>query len=176
MKVKFLSYAALAALFTLGITSCEKESFNTGSDINVEPPVVNIPGVNIPEGYKPGDAVVSIQPSVVAVINGEVINVTEDATITYNEKESLEYTVEADQSIKEFDVKIVASYETVVEDSTFTLTAQRTVTVPNLSAGQVAIFTPTMVMSLNFKVEEPEQPGRIPTFLSSCLEPWPVHV
>ena len=148
----------MAAFFVLGMTSCEKEDFNTKTDVDVNAPVVNIPGVTIPEGYKPGDAVVSIQPSVIAVINGDVINVTEEATITYNEKEKLEYTLEADRSIKEFAVNIVASYETEVNDSVFTLTAQKVVNVPTLSAGQVAIFTPTMVMSLNFNIED-DQPG-----------------
>ena len=148
----------MAAFFVLGMTSCEKEDFNTKTDVDVNAPVVNIPGVTIPEGYKPGDAVVSIQPSVIAVINGDVINVTEEATITYNEKEKLEYTLEADRSIKEFAVNIVASYETEVNDSVFTLTAQKVVNVPTLSAGQVAIFTPTMVMSLNFNIEG-DQPG-----------------
>lgn len=157
-KIKFLSCAVMAAFFAMGITSCEKENFDTKVDIDT--PTIQIPGVDTPEGYKPGDAVVSITPQVLAVINGEMKNVTNEATVTYNGKEKLEYTV-TDGAIAAMDVKVVASYDYEVNGETKAYTAEYTIKVPALSAGQVAVYTPTLVISINFTTDEPstDEPG-----------------
>ena len=94
-KIKFLSSAVMAAFFALGLTSCEKEDFKTDVDINV--PEVEVPDVELPEGYKPGDAVLTIQPTVIAVIDGEIKNVTNESKITFNGKDKFEYALTPDK-------------------------------------------------------------------------------
>ena len=164
MKAKVLSCAVMAAFFALGMTSCEKENFTP--NVNIDAPEVEIPEVVVPEGYKPGDAVVSIQPTVLAVINGETKNVTEDenTTITYNGEEGMFVpTLNADKGIDAIAVEVVATYKATIGEETKTLTATTIVRVPKLAAGQVAVFTPTMIMSLNVEVEEPgDEPGDEP--------------
>ena len=151
-KIKFLSCAVMAAFFAMGITSCEKENFDT--KVDVENPTITIPGVT-PEN--PGDAAVAINPTVMAVINGEISDVTSKATITYNGKAALDYAAykNADGSISKFDVEIVATY-TVNETE---LTATKTVSVPALSAGQVIMITPTLVISATFEEGEGDGEG-----------------
>ena len=92
-KIKFLSCAFLAAIMALGFTSCEKENFNTQTDVDIDVPVINIPGVVLPPSYQPGDAVLSIQPTVIANINGLSTTVTNEAKITYNGESELKYEV-----------------------------------------------------------------------------------
>lgn len=156
-KFKFLSCAVMAAFFAMGITSCEKEDFNTKVDIDT--PTITIPGIDTPEDWKPGNAVVAINPSVIAVIDGAISDVTGVATVTYNGEEGLKYTTNADGSISAFEVKLEASY--LVEEKDTTLTAAKTVKVPALSAGQALMITPTLVITANFETEEPgtDEPG-----------------
>lgn len=152
-KIKFLSIATMVAFMTLGLSSCEKENFTVESpEIDVEIPEINIGGVEIPEGYKPGDALVSIQPSVIAFINGQVATVTDETTFTFDGKSALEYTTNEDGSINAFEVPVVASYKATIEGFTKTLTAETTVKIPNLAAGQVAIMYPTLMVSANGEV------------------------
>lgn len=156
-KIKFLSCAVMAAFFAMGITSCEKENFDTKVDIDT--PTIEIPGVTPSEPIKPGAAVVAINPSVVAVINGKISDVTSDATVTYNGEEALKYTTNADGSIDKFEVELAAAY--YVEEEDTTLTTTKTVNIPALSAGQAIMVSPTLVISANFEAEEPgtEDPG-----------------
>ena len=148
-KFKFLSSAVMAAFFALGMISCEKENFTPNVDI--EAPEINIPDVEVPEGYKPGDAVISITPQVIAVINGEIKNVTNEATITYNGKGKVgeAYTV-VNNAIAATSIKVVASYE--FEEETYT--AEYSIDVPALSAGQVAVYTPTLIITINVEGED----------------------
>lgn len=166
-KIKFLSCAVMAAFFALGITSCEKENFTP--EVDIEAPDINIPDIDVPEGYKPGDAVVSITPQVVAVINGVTKTVTNEATITYNGKEELEYTV-VDKGIAAMTVNVVASYDYEVNGETETFTAEYPIKVPALSAGQVAVFTPTLVITINFEAEEEDNKGESRGFVAKAIE------
>lgn len=145
-KIKLLSCAVMAAFMAFGLTSCEKENFNTDTDITVTPPTINIPGIEIPEGYKPGDAVVSIQPKVNALINGTITNVTEKATIKINGQEK-KYEVITGQVIAAQEIAIVVSYTAVVDGFEKELTATDYVSVPALQAGMVAVITPTIWLS-----------------------------
>lgn len=157
-KFKFLSSAVMAAFFALGLASCEKEDFKTDVNTDVNAPTLNIPGVDLPESYKPGDAVVSIQPTVWAVINGEVQNVTALTTIKFNGVEMDSYTKTSATGFAAMTVKVAATYEATVGEEKKTLSAETTIEVPALTAGQVAIFTPTLVMSAKF--DEPgDEPG-----------------
>ena len=147
-KIKFLSFAAMAAFFAMSLTSCEKENFTTdveAPEVNV--PTITIPGITIPDGYKPGDAVIAIQPTVIGFINEEAKTITEDCKITYNGKDKFEYTVNADKGISAMTVEIVASYEYQLEELTHTFTATHNVEIPALSAGMVAIITPTLIIN-----------------------------
>lgn len=166
-KIKFLSCAVMAAFFALGITSCEKENFTP--EVDIEAPDINIPDVVVPEGYKPGDAVVSITPQVIAVINGVTKTVTNEATITYNGKEKLEYTV-VDKGIAAMMVNVVASYDYEVNGETETFTAEYPINVPALSAGQVAVFTPTLVITINFEAKEEDNKGESRGFVVKAIE------
>lgn len=156
-KIKFLTCAVMAAFFAMGITSCEKENFDTKVDIDT--PTIEIPGVTPSEPSKPGAAVVAINPSVVAVINGKISDVTSDATVTYNGEEALKYTTNTDGSIDKFEVELAAAY--YVEEEDTTLTTIKTINIPALSAGQAIMVSPTLVISANFETEEPgtEGPG-----------------
>ena len=147
-KFNFFGCAVLAAIFAFSMTSCEKEDFNTNVDIDTEV----TPDTQYPEGYKPGDAVVVIDPTVWAIVDGELKNVTNDAEITYNGKEAFNSTeyLNADKGISKMTVEVVATYNE--------LTANATVEVPALSAGQVAVFTPTLIIS-GVNANDPESQG-----------------
>ena len=82
-KLKFLGSAVMAAFMAFNLASCEKESFTTETDVTVTPPTITIPGINLEDipQYQPGNAVVAIQPTVNALINGIVTDVTSKATI-----------------------------------------------------------------------------------------------
>lgn len=143
-KIKFLSCAVMAAFFALGITSCEKENFTP--EVDIEAPDINIGDIEHPEGYQPGDAVIAITPQVIAIINGETKVVTNEATITYNGKEKVGEAYEVvNKTIAATTIKVVASY--VYEEETYT--AEYPVEVPALSAGQVAVYTPTLIITIN---------------------------
>ena len=137
----------MAAFFAFGLASCEKEDFKTDVNPEINAPTINIPGVDLPDSYKPGDAVVSIQPTVWAVINGEVKNVTALTTIKFNDVEMDSYTKTSSTGFAAMTVKIAATYEATVGEEKKTLSAEATIEVPALTPGQVAIFTPTLVMS-----------------------------
>ena len=145
-KIKFLSCIAMAAFMAIGFTSCEKENFNTDTNVTVTPPTINIPG--LPESYKPGDAVVSIQPSVNALINGEISNVTAAATIKFGDVEKKNYVITG-QTINAQDITISVSYTANVDGFEKVLEATDVVSVPALEAGMVAIITPTIWLSIN---------------------------
>ena len=136
----------MAAFMAIGFTSCEKENFNTDTNVTVTPPTINIPG--LPESYKPGDAVVSIQPSVNALINGEISNVTATATIKFGDVEKKNYVITG-QTINAQDITISVSYTANVDGFEKVLEATDVVSVPALEAGMVAIITPTIWLSIN---------------------------
>ena len=147
-KIKFLSCAAMAAFFAMSLTSCEKENFTTdveAPEVNV--PTITIPGITIPEGYKPGDAVVAIQPTIIGFISGEAKTITDACEITYNGKKTFEYTVNADKGISAMTVEIVASYEYPFEGVSKTFSVTQNVNIPALSAGMVAVITPTLIIN-----------------------------
>lgn len=147
-KIKFLSCAALAAFMAFGLASCEKENFNTDANVTVTTPTINIPGIEIPDSYKPGDAVVSIQPSVNALVNGEILKVTDKAIVKFNGEESdKKYKVLTGQTIAAQEIAISVSYTANVEGFEKTLEATDVVSVPALQAGMVAIITPTIWLS-----------------------------
>ena len=164
-KIKFLSFAALAACFAMSLTSCEKEDFTTdveAPEVNV--PTITIPGVTIPEGYKPGDAVVAIQPTVIGFISvaegwddaeGAAQNITEDCKITYNGADKFTYTTNADGSINAMTVKIVAEYTLEVNGFSNTYSVEHTVEIPALSAGMVAVITPTLIINAGAEISNP---------------------
>ncbi|MBQ8601303.1 MAG: DUF3869 domain-containing protein [Bacteroides sp.] len=145
-KIKFLSCAALAAFMAFGLASCEKENFSTDTNVTVTPPTINIPGIEIPDGYQPGDAVVSIQPTVNALINGTINNVTEKATIKFNGVEK-KYEVLTGKTIAAQEIIISVSYIAKVDGFEKELTASEIISIPALQAGMVAIITPTIWLS-----------------------------
>jgi len=161
-KFKFFGCALMAALFAFSFASCEKEDFKTDVDTDVNAPSINIPGVDLPDSYKPGDAVISIQPTVWAVINGEIQNVTALSTLKFNDVEMDSYTKTSATGFAAMTVKIAASYEATVGEEKKTLSAETTIEVPALTAGQVAIFTPTLVMSAKSEGESDEPGGDTP--------------
>lgn len=145
-KINFLSCAVIAAFMAVSFTACEKENFT--SEVEVETPEINVGGIEIPEGYKPGDAILSVQPTVIAIINGNPENVTSQSKITYNGKDKLEYTVESN-CIAATTVEVKAEYTADIEGHKKTLEAETTVSVPALNAGQIAILTPTLIVSID---------------------------
>ena len=149
-KFKFFGSTLMAAVFALGLASCEKEDFKTEVKPEVNAPTINIPGVDIPSdlpNYVVGDAVISIQPSVWAVIDGKVQDVTAVATISFNGEEKATYTASSKDGFAAMTVEIAATYVAGEGEEAKTYTGETTVEVPALSAGQVAIFTPTLVLS-----------------------------
>ena len=158
-KFKFLSSAVMAAFFAFGLTSCEKEDFNTKVDTNVDIPSIEIPGVTLPDSYKPGDAVISIQPTVWALIDGNLQNATAASTLTFNDEAMKTYTKTSADGFAAMTVKVVATYVATLGEEEKTLTAETTVEVPALTAGQVAIFTPTLVVSAKSPEQGGDQPG-----------------
>lgn len=165
-KIKFLSFAAMAAFIAMGLTSCEKEDFNNeveAPEVNI--PTITIPGVDIPEGYKPGDAVIAIQPTVIGFISvtegwndteSAAQNITEDCKITYNGAENFTYTTNADGSISAMSVKIVAEYKLEKNGFSKDYSVEHTVTIPALSAGMVAVITPTLIINAGVSISDPE--------------------
>lgn len=152
-KIKFLGSAFMAAFFAFSLASCEKENFKT--EVDYEQPDVIIPD---DEPEKKGDAVISVQPTVWALIDGNINNVTSDSKITYNGKAKLEYTVNSDQGTSAMTIAIVATYDAKVGDETKTLTATANLEIPALSAGQVYVVSPTLIMRAQSDVVTPEIP------------------
>ena len=158
-KFKFLSSAVMAAFFAFGLASCEKENFSTKTEVDVNTPTINIPGVDLGGEYKPGDAVISIQPTVWAILDGELQNVTAASTLTFNDEAMKTYTKTSADGFAAMTVKVVATYVATLGEEEKTLTAETTVEVPALTAGQVAIFTPTLVVSAKSPEQGGDQPG-----------------
>lgn len=136
-SIKFLSYVAVAAFMVMGLASCEKEDFRNDLDVDIEAP-------EIPEASA---AVVSINPSVIAFINGSAKNVTNEATISFNTP-----TAGSDGTIAATNVTITVKYTATVEVYGETLskevTAEETVKVPALGKGMCCVLTPTIVLSV----------------------------
>ena len=147
-KIKFLCCTALVAFMAFGLASCEKENFNTENNVTVTPPTIIIPGIEIPERYEPGDAIIAIQPKVNAFINGSIINVTEDAIIKIN-GETKKHEVLTGKTIAAQDVKIEVSYTAVIDGFEKELTATDNISIPAMQAGMVAIINPTIWLSIN---------------------------
>ena len=137
-KINFLSCAILAAAFTLGLSSCEKEDFRNDYDVDIE----------VPEA---SNAVVSISPSVIAFVNGSAKNVTNEADIQFEKP-----TAGVDGTIAETKVVITVNYTATVEVYGETLskkiTAVETVTVPALGKGMCCILTPTIILSVQTEI------------------------
>lgn len=166
-KFKFFGSAIMAAFFAFSLASCEKEDFKT--DVDIDGDEIIIPG-NEPETK--GDAVISLQPVVWAVIDGNIDNVTSEATITYNGKAKLEYTVNSDQGTSAMTVEIVATYDAKVGDETKTLTATANIEIPALSAGQVYVLSPTLIMRAQSEaVETPTPEGYKPGDAVISIQP-----
>lgn len=149
-KIKLLSCTAMVAFMALGLASCEKENFTTEietPEINV--PTITIPGIDIPED---GAAVIAIQPTVIGCINNEIKTITDDCTITYNGKSTFEYTVNEDKGISPTTVEIVAEYEFQLEELSNTFSATQKIEVPALSAGMIAVITPTLIINANGEI------------------------
>lgn len=149
-KIKLFGCALMGAFMAFNLASCEKENFSTSTDVTVTPPTINIPGVEMPETYQPGDAVVSIQPTVNALINGSISNVTESATIKIGGK-TTKYDVITGKTIAAQEITISVSYTVVIEGFEKILEATEKVHVPAMEAGMVAIITPTIWVSINSK-------------------------
>ena len=149
-KLKFFGCALMAVLFAFSMASCEEENFNTTVDPEVNIPPITIPGVDIETelpDYNPGDAVISIQPTVWAFIDGKVDNVTALATIKFNGVEKKTYNASSATGFEAMTIKITASYDATVGTESKTLTAEMSLEIPALGAGKLAIFTPTLIMS-----------------------------
>ena len=149
-RIKFLSFATLVALMTLGLASCEKENFNR----------------DIPQALP---ASVIISPQVIAVIDGIAKNVTYDdaTTIDYATRDEnnniIKKLPEADKEsgkIKKQDVIITATYKAKVEIELANgekvtlekeLTEKETIKVPELKKGMSCTFTPTIFLSFQTK-------------------------
>ena len=151
-KLKFLGSAVMAAFMAFNLASCEKESFTTETDVTVTPPTITIPGINLEDipQYQPGNAVVAIQPTVNALINGIVTDVTSKATIKIAGKEQ-KYFVLTEKTITEQSVLIEVSYTVVIEGLETTLSETKEIRIPALSEGMVTIITPTIWVSANTK-------------------------
>lgn len=152
-KIKFLSCTAMAVFMALSLASCEKENFTTdveAPEVNV--PTIELPGIDLPEDYEPGDAVIAIQPTVIGFINGEAKNITNECTITYDGKSDFTYTVNEDGGINTIIVDIKAEYIYKLEELSNTFSATQTVKIPALSAGMVAVITPTLIINAEGEV------------------------
>jgi len=127
-KIKFLSFAVMAAFMALGLTSCEKEDFRTNLKVDIDAPA----------------AVVSIQPNVIAFVNGVAKNVTDVATVNFTTP-----TANEEGKIAKQDVTITVSY--TATDDVFglstELTGNVTVSVPNLERGMTCTLTPTIILT-----------------------------
>lgn len=141
-KIKFLSIATMVAFMAMGLSSCEKENFRSEFDVEVDAPV-------IPDA---APAVVSINPNVLAFINGSAKNVTSEADITYNVPEAGEDGTIAAQEVT-INVKYTAEVEVYGEKLTKEVTATETVKVPALGKGMCCVLNPTIVLSVQTNVE-----------------------
>ena len=130
-KIKFFGCAVLAAMMSWGLTSCEKENFNVGGDIDI----------TIPEA---ADAVVVINPNVIAFINGVPTNITEEATIDFTTPKA-----GTDGTIAAQDVKITVTYTATVDGASKETKTEKVVSVPALSKGMCCTITPTIYVFVN---------------------------
>ena len=144
-KIKFLSIATMVAFMALGLSSCEKENFRTEYDVDIEAPV-------IPDA---APAVVSINPNVLAFINGNAKNVTNEAEITFTTLPTAgeDGTIAAQQVT--INVKYTAEVEVYGETLTKEVTATEIVNVPALGKGMCCVLTPTIVLSLQTETGVP---------------------
>ena len=144
-KIKFLGCAILATLMSLSFTSCEKENDNVGGDIEIE----------IPQA---ADAVVVINPSVIAFINGVPADITEEATISFTTPKA-----GADGTIPAQDVTIKVSYNATVDGATKEVVTERVVSIPELGKGMCCTITPTIYVIVNTTsdIMEPKQTGTV---------------
>ena len=128
-KIKFLSIAAMVAFMALGLSSCEKEDFRTNLTVNVDA----------------APAVVYIQPTVIAFVNGVAKDVTAEAE--FNEYIIPEANEEGKITAQSIDI---IAYYTATDDKfglTTELQGKITINVPELSRGMSRTFTPTIVLS-----------------------------
>lgn len=146
-KIKFLSIATMVAFMALGLSSCEKENFRNDYDVDIDAPV-------IPEA---SPAVVSINPNVIAFINGSAKNVTNEASISYTLPTAGEDGTIAAQSVT-INVTYTAEVEVYGEKLTKEVTATEIVNVPALGKGMCCVLTPTIVLSLQTEVDAPNAP------------------
>ena len=152
-KVKFLSFAALAACFAMTLASCEKENFTTDVEApSVNVPTITIPGITLPEGYQPGQAVIAIQPTVIGFINGETKTITDECTITYNGESEFKYEPNSEKGIDPTEVAIKAEYVYQLEELSNTFSVEQTIKIPALSAGMIAVVTPTLILTAEGEV------------------------
>lgn len=148
-KIKFLSIAVMTAFMALGLSSCEKENFRSEYDVDVEAPI-------IPDA---SPAVVSINPNVIAFINGSAKNVTNDeaTTVTYTLPTAGEDGTIEEQTVK-IDVTYIAEVEAYGTTLTKEVTATETVKVPALGKGMCCVLTPTIVLSVQTEEDAPSAP------------------
>ena len=132
----------MVAFMALGLSSCEKENFRSEFDVEVDAPV-------IPDA---APAVVSINPNVLAFINGSAKNVTNDAEITYTLPTAGKDGTIAAQQVT-INVKYTAEVEVYGEKLTKEVTATETVNVPALGKGMCCVLNPTIVLSVQTNVE-----------------------
>ena len=130
-KIKFLGCAVLAAIMSLSFISCEKENYSVNGDINIQ----------VPEA---ADAVVVINPSVIAFINGVPADITEEATINFTTPKA-----GADGTIAAQDVTITVTYTATVEGASKETVTERVVSVPELGKGMCCTITPTIYVIVN---------------------------
>ena len=129
----------MVALMTLGLSSCEKENFSMDIEIPQASP-----------------AVVSISPNVVAFIDGSAQNVTNEATISYdNLPVADEKTGKISAATVTINVSYTATVEVYGEQLTKTVTATETVNVPTLDKGMSCTLTPTIFLSIQTKTDSP---------------------
>lgn len=155
-KIKFLSIATMVAFMALGLSSCEKENFRNDYDVDIDAPV-------IPEA---SPAVVSINPNVIAFINGSAKNVTNEASISYTLPTAGEDGTIAAQSVT-INVTYTAEVEVYGEKLTKEVTATEIVNVPALGKGMCCVLTPTIVLSLQTEVDAPNSQAGNTTQLES---------
>lgn len=161
-KFKFFGSTLMAAVFALGLASCEKEDFKTEVKPEVNAPTINIPGVNPDEdlpNYEKGDAVISIQPSVWAYIDGVLQDVTATSTITFNGEERKTYIESSKDGFAAITFEIAATYVAGEGEDAKTYTGKTTLEVPALIAEQVFHSTPTVVVTIKPSDDDNEGEG-----------------
>ena len=157
-KIKFLSIATMVAFMALGLSSCEKENFRSEFDVEVDAPV-------IPDA---APAVVSINPNVLAFINGSAMNVTNapETKITFQTPVAGEDGTIAAQQVT-INVEYTAQVTTYGQTLTKTISTTETVNVPALGKGMCCVLTPTIVLSLQTEVDAPSTQAGNKTQLES---------